>query len=97
MNIKTYFKADTEKIEVREVADGDVPGTDSEGGTIFINRHFPTREKAMAVLRGECAARVSMAARGIRYAEDSLARARDEAAAACQMMAKFTELSGETS
>lgn len=77
-----FFKADTERWEVREVDGEPWPGKDSEGDTCFDNTHFLDMAKALEKLEREASAWVQLAGRNVADQRNKTKEAEFEAATA---------------
>lgn len=94
--IRTFYKADSTKGEVRIVTGEPYPGRDSEGDSVYENTHLKTFEEAATRVRACAEATVSMSARDVIQAEQMLQQRRTEAADAVKLMAKVLELKAPT-
>lgn len=92
MSLRTYFKSDYHKVEVRIVTGEPHPGRDSEGEGVYTNTHWPTFEAARDCVRRNIEAGVAMAARDLIEAERMLVERRAKAAELVKDMAKLLDL-----
>lgn len=94
--LRTFYKADSQKVEVRIVTGEPYPGRDSEGDSVYENTHLKTYAEAARRVRANVEGHVSMSARDVIEAERMLVKRREEAAEAVKLMAKLLELSEPT-
>lgn len=83
------YKYDIETATVCEVEGEPYPGLDSDGEHCFTNTHFPVRDDAIARLRQEILASVSLAGYEVRATRCKLRKAEGWAGEAAEQYAEF--------
>lgn len=85
------YKRDLQDFTVREVEGEPYPGTDSDGDTCYHNSHFRTEIEALASLKAEVEARVSMAGLDVAQKKMELQDAQEKAGEAAIVFERMTE------